>query len=235
MYKVAQCWDDGVFNDIKVAEICRRHGAKATFNLNPGLNQEITSSGWKFQDFDVKRLGKREFKSVYEGFELASHTMTHPWPSKIELEAFRSEVVDARNYIEDLVQREQRGFAWPFGDAPDASADILREEGFAYGRTTKNAPDILVNADLMKLPVHCHFANPDFDNIWKAAKKTGVFYFWGHSYEMKDDPVLWKRYEEQIRQISADPEAQWVNVVDLVDLQATRADVGNNDALCPDV
>ena len=216
MYKVAQCWDDGVVNDIQVAEICRRHGAKATFNLNPGLHQAVRIVRGKHQDFDVERLGNREFKSVYEGFELASHTMTHPWPSKIEPELFRQEAVDARKYIEDLVQREQRGFAWPFGDAPDACAEILREEGFAYGRTTKNVADILENADLMKLPAHCHFADPDFDQIWEAAKKTGVFYFWGHSYEMKDDPVLWKRYEEQIRLISADPEALWVNVVDLV-------------------
>ena len=217
MYKVAQCWDDGVLTDIKVAEICRRHCAKATFNLNPGLNQEITSPGWKFQNFEVKRLGKREFKSVYAGFELASHTMTHPRASEIEVEQFRREAVDARHYLEDLKQREQRGFAWPFGDTPDACAEVLREAGFAYGRTTKNVPDILENVDLMKLPAHCHFANPDFDRIWKAAKKTGLFYFWGHSYEMKDDPLLWKRYEEQIRCISADPEAQWVNVVDLVE------------------
>lgn len=216
MYKVAQCWDDGVATDIQVVEICRRHGAKATFNLNPGLHQAVRFVRGKYQDFDVARLGMLEFKSVYEGFELASHTMTHPWPSKIELEVFRQEAVDARKYIEDLVQREQCGFAWPYGDAPDACARVLREAGFAYGRTTKNVADILENANFMQLPVHCHFANPDFDQIWKAAKETGVFYFWGHSYEMKDDPVLWKRYEEQIRRISADPEAQWVNVVDLV-------------------
>lgn len=216
MYKVAQCWDDGVVNDIQVAEICRKHGAKATFNLNPGLNQALRSDGWNYHDFEVKRLGKREFKSVYEGFELASHTMTHPRASKIELEVFRQEAVDARKYIEDLVQREQRGFAWPFGDAPDLCAEVLREAGFVYGRTTRNVPNILENADLMQLPAHCHFADPNFDQIWESAKQTGIFYFWGHSYEMKNDPVLWKRYEEQIRRISADPKAQWVNVVDLV-------------------
>ena len=38
MIKVAQCWDDGVINDIKVADLCRKYGAKATFNLNPALH-----------------------------------------------------------------------------------------------------------------------------------------------------------------------------------------------------
>lgn len=216
MYKVAQCWDDGVANDIKVAEICRRHGAKATFNLNPGLSQNQRMAGWKYKDFDVFRLGKAEYKSVYEGFELASHTMTHPRPSKIDPEVFRKEAVDARHFIEDLKQREQRGFAWPFGDFNDACVKILHEEAFAYGRTTKNALNILEGTDPMALPSHCHFADPEFKRKWHDAKKTGVFYFWGHSYEMKDDKALWERYEHLVRDISADPEALWVNVVDLV-------------------
>ena len=216
MYRVAQCWDDGVVNDVKVAEICRQFGAKATFNLNPGLSQTQRMAGWKYQDFEVFRLGKSEFKSVYEGFELASHTMTHPHPTKIDPEVFRKEAVDARHYIEDLKQRVQRGFAWPFGDFNEACAHILREEGFAYGRTTQYAEDILKTPDYMALPSHCHFADPEFEKKWQAAKKTGVFYFWGHSYEMKNDKALWDRYESLIRKISADPEAQWANVVDLV-------------------
>ena len=35
--KVVTCWDDAPVNDIRLVDILRRHGAKATFNLNPGL------------------------------------------------------------------------------------------------------------------------------------------------------------------------------------------------------
>ena len=38
MLKVVQCWDDGVINDIRLTDLLRRWGAKATFNLNPGLH-----------------------------------------------------------------------------------------------------------------------------------------------------------------------------------------------------
>ena len=40
MVKVATCWDDGVLNDIRLADIFRKYNAKATFNLNPGLMGE---------------------------------------------------------------------------------------------------------------------------------------------------------------------------------------------------
>jgi hypothetical protein len=35
MMKLVQCWDDGVNDDIRLTQILRKHGAKATFNLNP--------------------------------------------------------------------------------------------------------------------------------------------------------------------------------------------------------
>ena len=52
MIKVAQCWDDGVLNDIKVAELCRKYNAKATFfcigknvEMFPELFEEVKRRG----------------------------------------------------------------------------------------------------------------------------------------------------------------------------------------------
>ncbi len=33
--RVVQCWDDGDLGDIRLCEILRKYGAKASFNLNP--------------------------------------------------------------------------------------------------------------------------------------------------------------------------------------------------------
>jgi len=217
MYKVAQCWDDGVVNDVIVAEICRKYNAKATFNINPGRRDKtLRKCQWTYQDFDVLGLALDEMPSVYEGFQVASHTMTHPNPAKISPAEFRREAVDARKYIEDVWQREARGFAWPYGVYNDVCVEILREEGFAYGRTTKNVESVIPCEEPLALPSNCHFLNPDFFAILEKAKKTGNFYFWGHSYEMKNDPALRNRYENIIRTISADPDAVWVDVIDLV-------------------
>ena len=46
------------------------------------------------------------------------------------------------------------------------------------------------------------------------AKQCGVFYFWGHSYEMITDS-MWSTFEETIERISADPDSCWGEVADL--------------------
>ncbi|MBP5231819.1 MAG: polysaccharide deacetylase family protein [Planctomycetes bacterium] len=217
MYKVAQCWDDGVANDVIVAETCRKYGAKATFNINPATNKkDVRYANWKYQDFEVVKLSLAEMPSVYAGLTVASHTMTHPHPTAISLEEFRREAVDARKYIEDVWQREAPGFAWPYGENTPELRQVLRDAGFAYGRTCHNVEAVIPCADPMALHSNCHFLNPDFYAIWEKAKATGNFYFWGHSYEMKDDPALKAKYEKIVADISADPEAVWVDVVDLV-------------------
>jgi len=37
---VVQCWDDGVTTDVRLTDIFRQYGAKATFNLNAGLYEK---------------------------------------------------------------------------------------------------------------------------------------------------------------------------------------------------
>ena len=37
--KIMQCWDDGVVNDEPLAALLRKYQAKATFNINPGINK----------------------------------------------------------------------------------------------------------------------------------------------------------------------------------------------------
>lgn len=217
MYKVAQCWDDGVVTDIIVADLCRKYNAKATFNLNPGLNaRDARIFGWEYDGFRVIRLALSEMPSVYDGFQLASHTMHHLDAGAVTPDEFRRDAADARKYIEDIWQREAPGFAWPYGGYNDACIAALREEGFIYGRTVENASDILAGGEPLALPSHCHFLNPDIGVIREAAKKTGCFYFWGHSYEMKDDPALAKRYEDLLAAIADDPEAEWADVAELV-------------------
>ena len=97
MVKVAQCWDDGVLNDIKLTDLLRKYGAKATFNLNPALHyaKERFHSGWKYKDYSPGRLAWNEVTSVYEGFDVASHTMCHCNAGMVDDKVFFAEAVMA--------------------------------------------------------------------------------------------------------------------------------------------
>ncbi|MBE6359084.1 MAG: hypothetical protein E7057_07555 [Lentisphaerae bacterium] len=222
MIKVAQCWDDGVLNDVKLADLCRKYNAKATFNLNPALHRakERITTGWQFRDtgYYPGKLAWNEIKDVYDGFEVASHTMCHCNAGEVDDQVFLTEAVSAKVILEDLFQKPCRGFAWPCGRYTDKTADLLQAAGFAYGRTVQNTDTVSAFKHPMILHSSCHFQNPEFWNIFETAKTTdNIFYFWGHSYEMMDDENLWAAFEDKLRRLSSDPEVQWVNVIDLAE------------------
>ena len=87
MVKVAQCWDDGVLNDLRLVELLRKYNAKATFNLNPALHEKSrrkVDGTYKFKGiYDAGKLSLDELTDVYEGFQVASHTMMNSWRTRL--------------------------------------------------------------------------------------------------------------------------------------------------------
>ncbi len=77
--RIMQCWDDGDVDDIRLVEILKKHGAKATFNICPGGAKSERRKAHDFGGkYDVYRLTLDEMPQVYEGFCIGGHTMTHP-------------------------------------------------------------------------------------------------------------------------------------------------------------
>jgi len=211
---VVQCWDDGVTTDVKLVDILRRYGAKATFNLNFGLHSPERKPGWIFKDTEVRRLGWNEVLGVYDGFSIANHSLTHPRLDQIPIEEARREIVEGRDLLEQHFQQDVRGFAYPYGTYNEAVMDILRESGHIYARTTCNVDRPCPPDNPMEFHSNCHFLCEDFWSRYEAAREGGVFYFWGHSYEMISDQ-MWADFEHKVERISADPAAQWADVADL--------------------
>ena len=221
MIKVAQCWDDGVLNDIRLADLLRKYNAKATFNLNPALHKarERITDQWNFNGHITGKLAWNEITSVYEGFEVASHTMDHCNAGEVDAKVFLNQAVGAKNILEDLFQKPCRGFAWPWGKYTTETMQALREAGFLYGRTCENVENVLNCEDFMALPSNCHALSKNFYEAFEKAKVSGVFYFWGHSYELMDDEAKWEEFENRIKFLSENPEVEWINVVDIVNLK----------------
>lgn len=222
--KIAQCWDDGVVNDIRLTELLRKYHAKATFNLSPGaLPPQREACRWIFPGertwnhlgFHGGHVGQNELTDIYGDFKVASHCFLHEGATNHPLAEFITSAIDARKFLEDRFQRPCPGFAWPGGGYTAAACDALRNAGFAYGRTTENTDDATACADPLALRTNCHFQARNFYARYEAARPTGVFYFWGHSYEMLDCAGLWNQLEDKFRFIADDPEAEWVDVIDL--------------------
>lgn len=215
---IAQCWDDSLVEDIRLIEILRRYHAQATFNLNPALCEpEKRIRAWVCRGYQSWHLAVSEFKSVYDGFTLASHGMRHFKPVDHTLAEFLDDAVGAKKWIEDFFQQPVDGYAWPCGSFTPEAAAALARNGFVYGRTTENAGRITASPDPLMLPSNCHFMNPDFRKKFELARETdGAFYFWGHSCEMQCDRRLWDDFEANIAWLCGQPEVKWVSVSELV-------------------
>lgn len=166
MLQVVQCWDDGVINDIRLTDLLRRQGAKATFNLNPGFHADERGvnrwagpgySGWSCRGFLPGKVGRKEMKEIYSGFRVASHCFRHETVGTLPDDKFVQAAIDARAWLEDLFQCECPGFAWPCGRYTPETCRALREAGFAYGRTTRNSSDVAGCEETMALHPSCHF------------------------------------------------------------------------------
>jgi peptidoglycan/xylan/chitin deacetylase (PgdA/CDA1 family) len=211
---VVQCWDDGVTSDIPLIEILQRYEAKATFNLNIGLHGDTRPPGREYKGTVVQRHAMPELRKVYDGFTIANHTLTHPRLEQLPIEAARSDIAEGRLRLQQLFQQPVEGFAYPFGTYNENIMSAIRESGHLYARTVRNVDTPFPPEDPMAFHPSCHFMAPDFLARYEKAKASGVFYFWGHSYEIISES-MWQDFESKIKYISDDPESVWADVIDL--------------------
>ena len=205
-------YDDGVTQDVRLIEIFNRYGLKATFNLNSELlgKKDILDR----PDFCVlhHKVEPQDVRSIYEGHEVAVHTLTHPRLTKIEDEKeIIRQVEQDRLNLSELVGYEVVGMAYPCGgeNNDDRVAKIIRENtGVRYARALKSHHTFSIYPDLYRFQstVHHHGA---WDEMWKLADRflseesdePMLFYIWGHAYEFYIFPERWAQFDEFCKKI----------------------------------
>lgn len=210
-------FDDGVTQDRRIIEILKRYGAMcATFNINTGLlGADWDWVGKQFERPDVThiRFTEDELKcGIYDGFELASHTLHHPSlknydsrPEIIEDEIAR----DAEN-IERICHVKPIGMAWPGGDNEytDTTIDhVVRCTDIRYARGTTRTGNFSKPEYFMKWYPTCSLSDDDCLSIAKRfvseyADDDKIFYVWCHGYEF-DLYDTWDRLEELVRMMTS--------------------------------
>ncbi len=212
-------YDDGVTQDARLVELFNKYGMKATFNINSGslgAAGKIVLSGITVNH---SRISKQDLCSVYEGHEVAGHTLTHPNLADVETDAEVIRQVEAdRLQLSELCGYEVTGFAYPFGLDNDCVRvpELLRTHtGIHYARTVLSTHRFELPKDPMRL--HPTVYHLDWDKLFSLGEQflslqteeKQIFYVWGHSYEF-DTHDTWGKFEEFLRMMSGKPDIAYV-------------------------
>lgn len=204
-------YDDGVTQDIRFIQLLNQYGLKCTFNLNSellGKKGILIREGQRISHY---KIHPEDIKSVYEGHEVAVHTLTHPNLTQLTDAEIIYQVEQDRLNLSQLMGYEVVGMAYPCGGVNNdaRTARIIQEKtGVKYCRTITCSNSFAPQDNLYRFnPSAYHL---DFDNLMRLgqefidmdAKTPQVFYIWGHSYEMDYAPDYWIRLEEFFKLIS---------------------------------
>jgi len=212
-------YDDGVLQDERLVALLNRYGIKGTFNLNSQLMQEEFS--WRHPNgMEVKRLSPERVKHLYDGHEVASHTLTHPYMAELpDAELYRQMKSDKEN-LEKLFGREVRGFAVPFDYYDDRIADCAKACGFTYARKSECTGNFTPCTDPYHWQTGIYHIQPDLTDFVAAFLNTqeelAVCQIVGHSYDL-DAENLWGTLELICAAVSAQKDIWFCTNGELVD------------------
>jgi len=206
-------YDDGVTQDIRLVEIFNKYNLKATFNINSellGQSAAIEREGVKISHDKIK---PEDLKHIYDGHEVAVHTLTHPNLTQIDddNEVLRQVEQDRLN-LSALAGYEVTGMAYPCGgvNCNDRVANLIKNNTpIQYARTVATTQSFEPFDDLYQYQGTLYH-HAQWDRLFDMGReflelKTDtpkVFYIWGHAYEFDIYPERWAQFEEFCRMIS---------------------------------
>jgi peptidoglycan/xylan/chitin deacetylase (PgdA/CDA1 family) len=116
----ALTFDDGAATDLLVAApILQRMGFNATFYITLGF---LNSPGF-LSNSQLRELAQ-------QGFEIGSHSLTHPYLSDLDDAALEREIRDSKMQLEDLLGQQVIHFSCPGGRYDARVQSVARHFGY---------------------------------------------------------------------------------------------------------
>ena len=203
-------YDDGVTQDIRLIELFNKYGLKATFNLNSELLGRLNTLERDGRIITHNKNKAEDVRYIYDGHEVAVHTLTHPFlPGIADEQEIIRQVEQDRLNLSELTGYEVVGMAYPCGgpNNDDRTARIIRENtGVKYARALETNLSFAPQNNLYRFQGTIYH-HQQWDQLFEMGEKflkaeEGIFYIWGHAYEFDIFPERWQQFEEFCRMIS---------------------------------
>lgn len=133
-------FDDGYEDNLLfAAPLLERYGFRATVFAVAGFLGRESGEVWPYGDTPGhgRFLDRTQLQTlVRSGFEIGSHTMTHPRLTEIDGPERARELGEARSLLEAAVAKPVTAFAYPEGDVDAAVEWAVSEAGYTLAFTT---------------------------------------------------------------------------------------------------
>ncbi len=204
--------DDGRTQDRQLVKILNDHGMRGTFHLNSG---NLDKEGF---------LSSKEVGRLYQGHEIAAHSVTHPCLPHLSREGLVEEIFQDRRNLEALAGYPVRGLAYPGADYNDAVVATLPSLGIEYGRTYERRTDFLIPSDLYRWGPSEFFHGDLLETGGKFKNLPPLWamqhlYVAGHSVDF-GEKGSWDRLEEFCALFAGDANFWPATTIEVVDYLA---------------
>ncbi len=201
-------FDDNTIYDRKAVELLNKYHMKGTFFVNSGT---LNDSGF---------LTAGELDVLFEGHEVASHTVNHPRLKELTNQGIKYEIEQDFELLKAYSKQDIKGFAYPFGDYDKQVKDMAKESGVLYARTVKGTKKFDRPKDLLEWHPTMHLTGMawdtnDFDRVRKGFHflldkleefledyNGELLHVWLHSWEFKNDVERWDMLERFFKLVS---------------------------------
>ena len=200
-------FDDGKLADIRLAELFKKYGIKATFHYN---SANIGKESYVTAD-DIRKIG--------EYHEVSCHGQTHAFLDKIPASFAVKEILEDKQALEDITGELVRGLSYPYGTYTNEVLTLLPMLGIEYSRTINNTNSCYLPDNFLEWNPTCHQSH-DIDKMWnklmKFNKHIRLLYIWGHSYEFDRDNT-WERMENFCKMAGNNEEVWYATNIEIKD------------------
>ena len=204
-------FDDGVTQDIRLIEILNKYGLKGTFNINSsllGLPGELDRNGHMIRH---DKVSPEKIAGIYQGHEIAVHTLTHPNLTTLPDETVVYQVEEDRKALSRLCGYEVVGMAYPCGGVnnDERVAEIIKERtGVQYSRTITSTHTFgLQKENRFQFHPTVYYIEDCLEEIVdqflaSESDEDQLLYIWGHSYEMDAEYISWEEFERICKKLA---------------------------------
>ena len=214
---VSLSFDDGTIYDLRFIELLNKYNIRATLNLNSELENFV----WYFGESPIERLKLKEVVEKYNGQEVCSHSLTHPYFSSLSKEEIIRQVKEDCENLSKIFNRDINAFAFPFHDQTEEHIQILKENlNLKYIRYSYFEESYLPK-DRYHIPLNALYNDNDLYEKLEKFKNNdldnSLFVIAGHSYEFEVRNE-WERIEELLKYLSSNKDIVVLPLIEAIDV-----------------